>query len=288
MRTKRLGRGLEEISHIFLSSEPVPVSSKESKETRKIERPPVKNPPPVIPTIGITGGVNTQIGIFVLANIAIELARQGYRVLVIDDDPGTANVTRSMGLVDVENPNEIIFHNAPMGVRIAYRTPFLNDLALHGQLSREEKVTTWPERYQRFDFILAHLPQRHYGDFGPFLRHTTLCIAIGPTEPEEMLSTYAAIKALHQAARQMNFGLIVHTAEEGNPPREAFLKMARNVRHFLHKDLVSYSFIRDEAMIAESMAAGMPLSLQSPSSEVRRQLFSIAGLIIDDHYKKTS
>jgi len=285
MKTKRLGRGLEEISHIFLSSEAD--SPKESKEARKIEKPPVKNSVPLTPAIGITGGADRQIGIFALANIAIELARQGYRVLVIDDDPGAANVTRSMGLLDVENPSEIIFHNAPMGVRIAYRTPFLNDLALHGQLSREENAFNWPERFQRFDFILAHLPQGRYGDFGPFLRRTTLCIAIGSTEPEEMLETYATIKGLHQTARQMNFGLIVHADEGGDPPREAFAKMARNVRHFLHKDLVSFSFIRDESEIAESMEAGTPLSLQSPSSEVRRQLFSIAGLIIDDYYKKT-
>lgn len=287
MKTKGLGRGLEEISHIFLSSEPVSVTSKEPKETRKIEKSSANNSSPVIPSIGITGGPDRQIGIFALGNIAIELARQGYRVLVIDDDPGIANVTRSMGLIDVENPGEIIFHNAPMGVRITYRTPFLNDLALHGQLCRGQKVFTWPERYQRFDFILAHLPQRHHGDFGPFLRRTSLCVAIGSTDPEGMLETYTAIKSLHQAARQMNFGLIVHAGEGDNPPREAFLKMARNVRHFLHKDLVSYSFIRDEAVIEESLAAGMPLSLQAPSSEVRRQLFSIAGLIIDDYDKKT-
>ncbi|NOY53954.1 MAG: MinD/ParA family protein [Deltaproteobacteria bacterium] len=288
MKTKSLGRGMEEISHIFLSSEPATVSRKKSQETRKIEKPAADNSLRMTPSIGITGSTDRWIGTFALVNISIELARQGYRVLVIDEDPGPLNVMRSMGLIDVENPGEMILHNAPMGVRIAYRTPFLNDLALYSRLTRDEKNFSWPERYRRFDFILSHLPQRNYEDFGPFLRRTSLCIAIGSTEPEGMLQTYAAIKGLNQAARQMNFGLIVYDSVGVIPPEEAFIKMARNVRRFLHKDLISYSFIRDDAEIAESMETGMPLSLQSPSSEVRRQLFSIAGLIIDDYDKKTS
>ncbi len=288
MKARSLGRGLEEISHIFLSSEPAAVSLEESKETRKVEQLTADNPIPVTPSIGIAGSADRQIGLFALANLSIELARQGYRVLVVDDDPGSPNVMRAMGLIDVENPGEMILHNAPMGVRIAYRTPFLNDLALHSRLAPEGKAFSWPERYERFDFILAHLPQQHYEDLGPFLRRTSLCIAIGSTESEQMLQTYATIKGLHQAARQMNFGLIVHDTDGAVPPGEAFRKMAQNVRRFLHKDLVSYSFIRDDTGISESIEAGMPLSLRSPSSEIRRQLFSIAGLIIDDYDPKTS
>jgi len=194
-------------------------------------------------------------------------------------------VMQAMGLVDIENHEEMILHNAPMGVRIACRTPFLNELALHGRLNREGGTCSWPERYERFDFILAHLPERNHEDLGPFLRRTSLCIVIAPTEPEGMLQSYAALKRLHRAARQMNFGLIIHDRGDA-APREAFRKMAGNVRKFLHKELVSYSFIRDDGEIAESLEAGMPLSLRSPSSEIRRQLFSIAGLIIDDHEKK--
>jgi MinD-like ATPase involved in chromosome partitioning or flagellar assembly len=289
MKAKRLGRGLEEISHVFLSSEPTPVSQKdpgESAMTAPPSPPPTK--PVIIPTLAVTGGSHPTIGIFALCNIAIELARQGYRILVVDDDPGGGNVTRMMGSVDIESHGEAVFHRAPMGVRIAYRTPLLNDLAVHGHLAREEKGTIWPEQYRRFDFILVHCPPRREGDLGPLLRRVSRCIVLGSTAADEMLETYSVIKGIHQCALQTSFGLIAYVQKPDDRPEEAFQKMARSVRRFLHKDLVSYAYIQKEKEILDSIERKAPLSLKWPSSEVRRQIFNISGLIVEDYYKKTS
>ncbi len=286
MREKRLGRGLEEISHLFLSSESSTTRTKTLLQKGEAGPNLKKMNSPAPHSIGFIGSSLDKTGIFVLCNISIELARQGYRVLVVDDDPGSFNVTRLMGLMDIENFAETIFCNGPMGVRVTYRTPFLNDLLSCGESGPNGKLTSWPEGYRRFDFILFHLPNGRFGEMGVVLRRHSHCIHIKPTDRPGMLESYTAIKDLHQRAAQVKTGLIVYSEQGGKETSDAFFRMARNVKRFLNKDLVSYSFIQQGEKIEESMKERVPLVLKWPTSEIRRTIFNVSGLIIEDFERK--
>ncbi len=282
MAGRRLGRGLEEISHVFLSTE----SSKTSTDiplSRSVPEFDLKcDTMPEIHTIGITGGPMDKMGMFAICNISIELARQGYRVLVIDDDPENLNVTRLMGLMNIENVAEPMFIHAPMGVRIAYRTPFLSHLMSYRELTRNGKRCPWPEEYQKYDFIIFHIPSTRLEELGAMLRQISLCMVISPTDRTGMLESYSVIKALHQKARQIQTGLIVFSEKGEQDAPDVFFKMAKNAKQFLEKDLVSYAFIQKGEEIDESIKEGVPLVLKWPASEIRRHIYNISRLIIED------
>jgi cellulose biosynthesis protein BcsQ len=287
VKGKRLGRGLEEISHVFLSSADDSELADQQKET-PIPSSEKDFVPANTPTIGIMGLPETPLAIFTLANVSIELARQGHRVLVIDDDPGSLNVTRLMGLVDIESHAETIFSHAPMGVRVAYRTSVLNELFSRGSENRREKCPFWPENYRQFDFILHHLPCRKIEETGPLLKATSLCIAMAPGDSEGMLQTYRGIKDLHRRRGNMDLGLITVTDKGEEEAALAFSRMAENVKRFLHKSITSYSYLKTGSEIDESVEEGFPLVLKLPSSHVRQHIYNIAGLIIEDHIRGTA
>jgi len=286
MKGKSLGRGLEEVSHLFLSSENTTARTEKLYKKRKQSGAFERDPATAVHALGVSGGSLGRIGIFALCNISIELARQGYRVLVVDDDPGRFNVTRLMGLMDVENFAETIFFNGPMGVRITYRTPFLNDLLSCERSDQNGTLTFWPERYRRFDFILFHLPNGRFGEMGVVLRRLSHCIHIMPTDRPGMLESYTAIKDLHQRSAQVKTGLVVYSQQGGKEASEAFFRMARNVKRFLNKDLVSYSFIQGGEEIEKSMEEGVPLVLKWPASEIRKTIYNVSGLLIEDFERR--
>jgi len=286
MKGKGLGRGLEEVSRAFLSSEATEMLPERSFQESHTDPAVRKEPRVSIHTIGVADGSQGHMGVFALCNISIELARQGYRVLIVDDDSGGVNVTRLMGLMDMGGQAELVFGHAPMGVRVVYRTPLLHDLLSGSRLNRSGRPFSWPERYRRFDFILFHLPYGRFGDAGPMLRQISLGLVLTATDPAGMLEAYRAIKAMHQRAGRPRTGLCVVAEKGEDDAAETFMRMARNVRRFLKQDLISYSYLVKNKEIETSMEEGVPLVLKSPSSEIRRLVYNISGLLIEDHERK--
>ena len=285
MKGKRLGRGLEEVSHVFLSSESAHVMAESPCQKNEPETPVKKNLFYPIHTIGISGSPQSKMDLFTLCNTSIELARQGYRVLVIDHDPEELNVTRLMGMMDIAGHTETNFISGPMGIRIAYRTSFLNDL-LKDPTFMTKDPSFWPEQYQHFDFILFHLPFGQLKEMGPLLRRLSLSVFLTSSSRESMLETYKAIKDLHQRARQIQTGLTVCSEKGETNAAETFYRMARNVKTFLDRELVSYSYLQTGEEVNESIEDEIPLVLKSPSSKIRRDIYNISALFIEDHIQK--
>lgn len=287
MKGKRLGRGLEEISQVFISAETSPEPSEQEITGETAPFPSqeslwVRN----IPTLAVMGPAGTPWGLFALTNISIELARQGHRVLVVDDDPGELNVTDLMGLVDVESTGDVIFAGAAMGVKIAYRTAVLNDLLSRSSPPLEKGRSFWPEPYRQFDFILCHLPLGRAQDAATLLEGATLCMAMAGDDPEGMLQTYGGLKSLHRRHNHMELGLVIITEGDEESAARAFTKMAGNVKRFLDRSLVSYAYLKTEPAIEASIQERVPLVLNSPSSTVRKDLMNLTTLIIGDHRSK--
>ncbi|MDX1765112.1 MAG: hypothetical protein R3231_12400 [bacterium] len=238
-----------------------------------------------VPTLAVTGPAGTHWALFALTNLSIELARQGHRVLVVDDEPGELNVAELMGLVDVESQGDRVFAGGAMGVKIAYRTAVLNDLLSRSSGTHEERQPFWPEAYCQFDFILYHLPPGRAQDTATLLEGTTLCIAMTGDDPEGMVKAYGGLKNLHLRQRHIALGLTVITDEEERAAL-AFTKMAGNVKRFLARSLASYAWLKTEPGIKASIGERVPLVLKSPLSPVRMNLMNLTTLIVEDHRSK--
>jgi hypothetical protein len=62
--------------------------------------------------------------------------------------------------------------------------------------------------------------------------------------------------------------------------------MARNVKRFLRRELLSYAFIPKGQKIKASLEETAPLVLKWPSSVIRKHLFTISGLVLGDYAAK--
>ncbi len=286
MKGKSLGRGLEDISHVFLSSEAEPITE-DAPEAETVSAKPEADVSCARPhAIGIAGGDDSRIGVFVLCNLAIEMARQGCRILVVDEDAGQPNTARLMGQVQTPGEDGPALLTGPMGVRLIHRTAFMDAMASQGGLNRDSHGAAWPEAYGQFDFMLFSLPYRRLREMGPLVKRISLCIAIAPEDSDGMLETYMTFKDFHRRSPEADLGMIVYTGEGETAAREAFHRMARNVRHFLQRELISYAFLPKGQEIKASLEETAPLVLKWPSSVIRKHLFTISGLVLGDYTAK--
>ncbi len=287
MKGKSLGRGLEDISHVFLSSEEQPTATDGTPGPEKGGARTEARAHPALPhAIGVAGSEDSRIGIFVLCNLAIEMARQGSRILVVDEDAGQPNVARFMGHVETPGGEDSGLHTGPMGVRLMHRTAFMNALASEGFLNRDTSREAWPEAYRQFDYLLFSLPHQRLRELGPLVKRISLCIAMAPEDSAGMLETYTTLKDFHRRSPEADLGMIVYTGAGESAAREAFHRMARNVRRFLQRELISYAYIPKGQEIRASLDETAPLVLKWPASVIRKHLFSICGLVLGDYAAK--
>jgi len=130
--------------------------------------------------------------------------------------------------------------------------------------------------------MLVHLPRGRLSELGAILGRLDRALVVSPADPDGMLAAYGLIKDLHGRTGGMEIGLTIYTEGDAGRAAQAYYRMARNVKRFLDRDLASYAWLRSDPAIRESMEEGVPLVLRRPSSEVRRDLFNVTGLLVHD------
>jgi MinD-like ATPase involved in chromosome partitioning or flagellar assembly len=173
-----------------------------------------------------------------------------------------------------------------MGVRLIHRTAFMNALASEGHLDSDAHEAAWPEAYRQFDYVLFSLPYRRLREMGPLVKWISLCMTIAPEDSAGMLETYTTFKDFNRRSPETDLGMIVYTGDGETAAREAFHRMARNVKRFLRRELLSYAFIPKGQKIKASLEETAPLVLKWPSSVIRKHLFTISGLVLGDYAAK--
>lgn len=280
MKYQKLGRGIEEISHLFLSTE-----VEEDKNILDDLEPIIESSrfnnyiPHNLPVyaLGITGIKDEQISCFLACNLAIEMARQGYQILIVDDDLNQYHVSELMGLSNINNS---IFLKGPMGVRLISMIDF--KMALLSQNSEEISLeyTESFERFHRFDIILVNssLEFIYQDSFIPQIMDEVIVLSL--SNPYNMLDSYQLIKGLLKRNNGLQFGLVVGKTDNFQQADRVFQKFSVNVKRFLNHEIKYYSYIPDRKEIDYSISAKIPLVLSSTSSELRKNIYDIAHLLI--------
>ena len=285
-RVKRLGRGLEDFSHLFLSSK-----SEKSEHSTGGTHDAVSEPEGarILPrVICITSDRRVGERAFLTVNLACELAERGKRVLVFDAD---FSLPRLCMLMDIpargsmlqfitKNGKEEVIAGGKEELKLITLDVDISDLRSLGEHERSTLIQCFRRAEEESDIMLINASPGFIHHMRAILKAVAEVIVVTPQQVAEMINAYGVIKFIFQVNADAQVGIV--SSRIANPPQAevVFEKMQRIVKRFLDKPLSHLGYIPEDEEIGLSMVRRKPLSHTSPSSGTVRCITEISHSIL--------
>ena len=228
------------------------------------------------------GGVGkTQVS----ANLAVALANQGKRVLIMDADLGLASLDLAFGVTPRHNLLSVltgqrsvdeILVAAPAGVHLIPACPGRYDVANLDAAQRSRLWDLVEEVAQDFDVLVIDTGAGIGSNAVGFASYADDVLLVTTPDPTSLRDAYAMAKVLHRRAGVDRVQVVanqVHSEREG---AEIHARMHSIVRRFLMLDLGYLGAIPIDAAVREHVAAGQPFVLGAPHSNAARAIEILA------------
>ena len=285
-KTKRLGRGLEDFSHLFLSSE-----SKNKKHVSGInqdvvcEKEDAEVPARPICIISDKGIAERS---FLTVNLALDIANQGKKVLVFDADFSLPRLCMLLG-VSAHNPTlhliaedggEGIIEEGIDGVKLITLDIDISDIHTLSESERNSIKRCFKNAEEEAEILLINISPGFMHNMQAILESVSEIIMITPQPVAEMINAYGIIKKIFQVNGDAHVGIVSSRIGVNNQAEAVFEKMQRIVKKFLDKPLYNYGYIPDDREISLSLKRRRPLVLTSPSSKTVKCVTEISQCIL--------
>lgn len=236
-------------------------------------------------TIAVTsgkGGVGkTQIS----ANLAVALARQGQRVLLLDADLGLASLDLVFGVrpradllsvVRGQNNARDILVEAAAGVQLLPACPGRYEMANMSTPDRERLMNLVQEVASGFDSWIIDTGAGIGSNSVGFAEIADEIVLVVTPEPTSLRDAYAMAKILHRRSSIDRIQLVANQVEHHTQGLEVYQRLNGVVRHFLALELNYLGCIPRDTSIPAAIAAGQPCVLGAPHSPAARALEALA------------
>lgn len=267
---KRLGRGLEDISHLFLSrpsSAPAPGQ---------------RHPPTPVGMEVLQPATRVWLALslvprlpsaFFTANLIVELARAGKRVLAVETSPvpslddvlGTAPIHPSLSDL-LEQPQKNITIEGPLGVKLLSFQLRLEEIQGFADEEQEILSQVLCREEEAADLLLIHAVYEETGAFRRWVGMVQGVILTVDLNSATLLETYQVCKYLFQLHPDLRIGINVFGLRD-RETAAGMEKLNDAVGRFLGKSIEWHGMIPDDPLIERSMTAKVPLTVLAQSSK---------------------
>jgi flagellar biosynthesis protein FlhG len=303
--TKKLGRGLSEVSHLFFSGKERTPSTLTRRAGDAQERvadewtaPDTRLWHPRATYIAITSGDGVRGKTFLAASLAFGLVARGRRVAVVNADVARPDVLDVLGSSRPDSPGAVgaaggAYGGIPTADALAQSNSAFPDAAMAwpeppgspaGAPSPMPVVDPLPaiDAVARDgQTVIIDIPSG--ADLGPAVwQMSNLAIVVVEPGAEKIKASYVAIKRIHAASSAARIGLAINRVQSYAEGEECFRKLAEICRKFLKINLRNYGYVLEDAAASEALLRAVPLTKAFPDSIAARCIDSILGLIVMD------
>ena len=240
--------------------------------------------------IAVTSGKGGVGKTNVVANLAVELARAGKRVLVLDADLGLGNIDVLLGLVPrhtlehvlsgarrlsdivIEGPAGI--HVLPAGSGLPQFT-FLTDsqqLILQSELEHVADTT---------DVLLIDTGAGISPNVTYFAAAAQETIVVISPEPTSLTDAYALMKVLCRQHRERRFKVLVNMVKSRHEATQTFRKLDIAAERFLNVSLEYLGFIPLDDYVTMAVIEQKAVTERFPSSPASRTFVELAKKVAE-------
>ena len=266
----------------------IPAGAKQRAAARRsAEAPPEARPSRKV--VAVTSGKGGVGKTNIVTNLAIALARQGVRVLILDGDLGLANVDLLLGIAPQYDLQDVILGDrriedvvleGPDGIRVVPASSGVEELANLDEYRTECMLRSLSSIEEVVDMILIDAPSGIGSHATSLSQAADQIIVVTTPEPTSFSDAYAMIKVLSQRPLKQTPCLLVNQA---NSEEEA-LEVARRVqsvsKRFLNLDVEYWGFILADESVHKSVVRQEPFLSMYPYSPASSCIYQLARRVM--------
>ncbi|MFP4500777.1 MAG: MinD/ParA family protein [Candidatus Hydrogenedentota bacterium] len=229
---------------------------------------------------GGVGKSNTSV------NLAIALAQQSCRTILLDADLGLANVEVLMGfnavytlqdVIDGDRTIREVLVRAPGGIYVVPGTSGLAQVADLPTSARHNVLKGIAELQQMADFIIvdtmAGVGQNAVG----FVLAADEVLLVTTPEPSAIVDAYTMLKTIYNNREDAVIRLIVNMAACENQGKAVAAKLANVARQYLGRNLSYLGYVPRDTHVSQAVMQSTPFMLAYPAAPATRSIQQIVA-----------
>jgi flagellar biosynthesis protein FlhG len=315
-KRRKLGRGLSEVSHIFLSGAEKAKKAEEAQKADEIkqaretgqarevekareaeqargEEPRILSfedvdEPAWMPDanlISVTSGEKIRGKTFLSANLAFGLLAKGRTVAIVNADPVKPDILDVTGAIRSDDGNGISLSHPGFGeIPVADLYAISSGRSASGRKPRSGAVSA-----NAAIEAAAGRAQNVVIDTSPaaetsriIWKAAGLTLVITRATSDAMRASYLTIKRIRGESPAGRIGLVVNMVTDRAEASKCFRKISGVCRRFLKTNIRNYGYIVSSEAVAEACERATPLTQAYPGSKITKCIHSVLKLIMMD------
>lgn len=222
------------------------------------------------------------------ANVAIQLARMGKQVTLVDADMSLGNLDVILNIQSRYNLSHVvsgrkrmeeIVHLGPEGIEIVCAASGMEELANLNRFHQARLVRELSNLQLHADTLLVDTAAGIGSDVTAFCLAADQILLVTTPDATAMTDAYGMIKVLTRHAYAGQINLVVNMADNAVQGKKIYLQMAKVARQFLDVSLYYAGTILHDTNVVSAVRARTPLVLSYPKSPAARSIGQLATRI---------
>lgn len=218
-------------------------------------------------------------------NFAVELAKRGNRVLIIDADFGLSNIDVILGIVPKYDLSYVlrkerrltdIITDGPEGIKFISGGSGVNDLLSLGNSEIEYVLEELAALDDMVDTIIFDTGAGINDNNIQLIGASDEVVLVTTTEPPAIVDAYAVAKMLFSTGSSAKIRLVINKAESKEEAKRITANFMNVAKCYLNAQIEELGYIIDDAMVVKAVKAQKPFTISFPNSRAALNVANIA------------